>query len=72
MQKKRDEIAGELEKQKLAEDKSMMEERKRRILEQREKLQEQKRQEREEQLMLHEKIEVLSFLSRTKKLKLAK
>lgn len=56
LEKKRDEIADELEKKKEAEDKAALEERRKRILEQREKLQEQKKLEREAQLMKYEEL----------------
>lgn len=56
LQKKRDQVAEELQKKKEEEDQAMLEERKKRILEQREKLQEQKRIEREAQLLKYEEL----------------
>lgn len=56
LEKKRDEIADEIQKKKEDEDKALLEERRKRIMEQREKLQEAKRQEREAQLMKYEEL----------------
>ena len=56
LQKRREELASEIEKNKETENKQALEERKKRILEQREKMQEQKRAEREAQLTKYEEI----------------
>lgn len=56
LEKKRDQVAEELQKKRESEDKAMLEERKKKIMEQREKLQEQKRVEREAQLMKYEEL----------------
>ena len=56
LEKKRDQLADELQKKKEEEDKAMLDERRKRIIEQREKLQEQKRLEREAQLLKYEEL----------------
>ena len=56
LQKRREEIAQELEDAKKHVNQASLDERKKRILEQREKMQEQKRQEREQQLQTYEEI----------------
>lgn len=56
LEKKRDQVAEELQKKRESEDKAMLEERKKKIMEQREKLQELKRVEREAQLMKYEEL----------------